>query len=225
MSQLSTLESVTLSSACPKCGIAKTSGKFSCCARGGAWFKNCGDVGDARFAHTWTEGIRACKSEFCGLNCGGGIDTSVSNVNTRNFTEVPTTTGLSAVRSSNTCPKCGTVKKSGKFSCCARGGAWFKKCGDADDTKWNHTWIEGIEACKMFLSSDSVESPLQVTLHNVGVIVNPSNTTQSGLSTDQHINIYRPGGMSDTGIAGAENCVGLAKFLTYIYIMSVISLK
>ena len=47
-----------------------------------------------------------------------------------------------------TCPKCGTTKKSGKLSCCARGGAWFKKCGDGGDTKFEHTWTEGIQACK-----------------------------------------------------------------------------
>ena len=52
--------------ACPKCGTTKTSGRLSCCARGGAWFKNCGDVGDAKFSHSWIEGIQACKSKLCG---------------------------------------------------------------------------------------------------------------------------------------------------------------
>ena len=46
------------------------------------------------------------------------------------------------------CTKCGTIKKSGKRSCCARGGAWFKNCGDAGDTKFDHTWVQGIQACK-----------------------------------------------------------------------------
>ena len=46
------------------------------------------------------------------------------------------------------CPKCGTVKKSDKRSCCARGGAWFKNCGDAGDTQFDHTWLEGVQACK-----------------------------------------------------------------------------
>ena len=50
---------------CPKCGTAKKSGKRSCCTRGGAWFKKCGDPGDTNFAHTWFEGVQACKSEFC----------------------------------------------------------------------------------------------------------------------------------------------------------------
>ena len=49
---------------CPKCGIAKISGRLSCCARGGAWLRKCGDAGDSNFDHTWIEGIRACQSEF-----------------------------------------------------------------------------------------------------------------------------------------------------------------
>ena len=45
------------------------------------------------------------------------------------------------------CFKCGT-KKSGKLSCCAPGGAWFKKCGDAGESNFDHTWAEGVQACK-----------------------------------------------------------------------------
>ena len=57
-------------------------------------------------------------------------------------TDTPIPTG------SGTCPKCGTVKKSGKRSCCAPGGAWVNKCGNDGDSKFDHTWIEGIVACK-----------------------------------------------------------------------------
>ena len=46
------------------------------------------------------------------------------------------------------CPRCGTIGKSGKMSCCGRGGAWFKHCGGAVNTKRQHTWYEGIQACK-----------------------------------------------------------------------------
>ena len=53
----------TISPACPKCATNKAS-KRSCCARGGAWFKNCGDSGNTKFDHTWAEGIQACKSRF-----------------------------------------------------------------------------------------------------------------------------------------------------------------
>ena len=48
-------------SACPRCGTIKKSGQLNCCARGGAWFNECGDPGDSNFGHTWFEGIQACK--------------------------------------------------------------------------------------------------------------------------------------------------------------------
>ena len=48
-------------SVCPKCGMKKKSGKRSCCFSGGAWFKKCGEAGDANFDHSWMEGIRACE--------------------------------------------------------------------------------------------------------------------------------------------------------------------
>ena len=51
------------------------------------------------------------------------------------------------------CTKCGITNKTGRHSCCARGGAWFKNCGDADDTQFDHTWIQGMQACKSKLWS------------------------------------------------------------------------
>merc|ERR1712032_818518 len=61
--------------------------------------------------------------------------------------------GIQACQSQRTttvpsgCPKCGT-DKSGKHSCCSRGGSWFKKCGKPGDSKYVHTWAEGVQACK-----------------------------------------------------------------------------
>ena len=60
-------------------------------------------------------------------------------------TETPTPTVTPP--STSTCPKCGVNKKNGKRSCCLRGGAWFKQCGDPGGKKF-HTWSEGIETCK-----------------------------------------------------------------------------
>ena len=48
---------------CSKCGTTNNFGKLSCCTRGGAWFKNCGDPGDSNFGHTWSEGVAACESK------------------------------------------------------------------------------------------------------------------------------------------------------------------
>ena len=49
---------------------------------------------------------------------------------------------------SSECPRCGTITKSGKMSCCGRGGSWVKSCGRAGKTKLQHTWYEGIQSCK-----------------------------------------------------------------------------
>ena len=46
------------------------------------------------------------------------------------------------------CLACGTIKKSDKLSCCARGGSWFGKCGATANAQVQHTWHEGIQACK-----------------------------------------------------------------------------
>ena len=46
------------------------------------------------------------------------------------------------------CPKCGTFAKSGRKSCCAPGGAWFKNCGGARNKSVGHKWFEGVAACK-----------------------------------------------------------------------------
>ena len=46
------------------------------------------------------------------------------------------------------CPRCGIIGKSDKMSCCARGGSWFKNCGGAGNARLQHTWYDGIQACK-----------------------------------------------------------------------------
>ena len=65
------------------------------------------------------------------------------------------------------CPKCGMFKTSGKLSCCARGGAWFDKCGENGDPSSHHTWAEGIEACNSFPAKAQAQFMLskQATAH------------------------------------------------------------
>ena len=48
---------------CPKCGT-DFFGNPSCCAIGGTWFSNCGEPGNAKFDHTWREGIKVCKRKY-----------------------------------------------------------------------------------------------------------------------------------------------------------------
>ena len=54
------------------------------------------------------------------------------------------------------CHKCGTIEKSGKHSCCGRGGSWYKNCGAAGSANSDHTWHEGIRACKARLQYKTV---------------------------------------------------------------------
>ena len=42
----------------------RKSGRVSCCAPGGAWFKNCGGLGSKFLNHRWSEGVKACKRKF-----------------------------------------------------------------------------------------------------------------------------------------------------------------
>ena len=57
---------------------------------------------------------------------------------------------------SSVCLKCGAIAKSGKVSCCGRGGSWFGNCGSALHAKLDHSWYEGIRSCKALRRSKSV---------------------------------------------------------------------
>ena len=48
------------------------------------------------------------------------------------------------------------MKKSGKISCCGRGGSWFGKCRSVGDVQVGHTWYEGLQACKAQTKSKTV---------------------------------------------------------------------
>ena len=63
--------------------------------------------------------------------------------------------GVGAVPVTATCPKCGK-SKAGKLTCCVRGGAWFRNCGNPGDPKFEHTWTEGIESCNRKLLYDTM---------------------------------------------------------------------
>ena len=127
------------SNTCSKCATFRRTGKVSCCAPGGAWFDDCGDADETDFGHTWFEGLQACQSTYSSDRVIG-MSFLLSLFMHAVLPEAPS--------ASSTCSKCGTIKKSGKSSCCAPGGAWFKKCGDAGDSDFDYTWMDGIKACQ-----------------------------------------------------------------------------
>ena len=66
----------------------------------------------------------------------------------RTCAELTTTSATTTPTIKKTCPVCSTFKKSDQFSCCAPGGAWFSKCGGTLRGVSEHTWMEGVDACK-----------------------------------------------------------------------------
>ena len=113
------------------------------------------------------------------------------------------------------CVKCAT-NKVGKYSCCARGGAWFKNCGDVGDTKFDHTWTEGIEACKSLITVVSVESPVEDILRHVGTMVYPLNSAHTQNTNYQQTDKYRVGIVSNVGPTDCQDYVRLVKVVVCV---------
>ena len=122
--------------------------------------------------------------------------------------DAPVTTSASAP----SCPKCGTVKKSGKRSCCARGGSWFKNCGDVGDSGVDHTWGEGMQACQ------SLESPQAMMSHEEAILPLLNNSSVAREEpTQEHANIYHPGDVSGAVRTDSQGCVNVMKmFLLFV---------
>ena len=72
------------------------------------------------------------------------------------------------------------TKKSGKLSCCGRGGSWFGDCGSAGDVNAGHTWYEGIRACQAGQFQTAAAQQLHFTKVNVNTA---SNNTSMGMET------------------------------------------
>ena len=62
--------------------------------------------------------------------------------------QTPTATTTTTTIMSYACPKCVRIEKSGKMSCCSRGGSWFGTCGSGVNSNLEHTWYEGVRVCK-----------------------------------------------------------------------------
>ena len=92
------------------------------------------------------------------------------------YTPAATTTTINSV-----CPKCGIIAKSGKISCCGRGGSWFKNCGSAGNVKLDHTWYEGIRACKARAQSKRAIGQQLNADHQQNI--DSSNTSANGIIT------------------------------------------
>ena len=86
-------------------------------------------------------------------------------------------------RTAPVCPKCAAIKKSGKLSCCAPGGAWFNNCGTSGNSNTDHTWVEGMQACKDVVGVFSVKAEAQFAS------INQTTTTQQLNDVEKQKNI------------------------------------
>ena len=77
---------------------------------------------------------------------------------------VTTTTTINSV-----CHECGTIRRSGKISCCGPGGSWFGNCTSVGNAHFGHTWHAGIQACKARQSQVAVSQHLHASLENPSV--------------------------------------------------------
>ena len=80
------------------------------------------------------------------------------------------TPAVSTPSITSVCPECGTMKKSGKRTCCGSGGSWFGKCGSAGNANIGHTWYEGIRACEAQQSKAVISHQLHVLLPKSNVL-------------------------------------------------------
>ena len=110
---------------------------------------------------------------------------------------------------SNTCPKCGTVKKTKQLSCCAPGGAWVNKCGNTGNQNFDHTWSDGIRSC-----SFAAQARPQIMLRHE-TTQSQSNTT--GEHDGPQENIIDPTGNSDFTFVDTTNSEGwnLSKIVSF----------
>ena len=83
-------------------------------------------------------------------------------------------------------------------NCCGGGGAWFNKCGNPDDSEFNHTWSEGIGACSAEVGSIIMSEVIDSTSHNV----------MSMLSCDQASDY-----MGINVIDGGQTCESVVVFM------------
>ena len=131
---------------------------------------------------------------------------------------------LLATRNNKHCSKCGSTKQSGKQSCCARGGAWFENCGDVGDTQFDHTWAEGIQACKGIGSLISAKSSLQGILHHVEHNAYPViNAKPQNTITRERMLIYHPGSVRNVSNMDSGDCASPTKALVCTLSLFIIS--
>ena len=139
------------------------------------------------------------------------------------ITEINAQTISYTVRiSKSMCVKCGTFKTTGQRSCCARGGAWFKKCGDAGNMTSAHTWTEGIQICEGLSRSSPSKSSSQIMRGHVESVNSTISITTTRADAHHTMRIrYRDGVIPNMGSTDPGNCaVALVKVVVVCVLLA-----
>ena len=107
-----------------------------------------------------------------------------------------------------TCQKCAVANKAGLLSCCAPGGSWFQECGSSGDSRFGHTWIEGIRVC-LDIASDNLQE--QAALVNGTSYASEDN----GLLTDASDGAFA---IRDDGNSKGSRALSISFFLVTLFI-------
>ena len=124
---------------------------------------------------------------------------------------------MTETRIAPVCPKCAAIKKSGKLSCCAPGGAWFKNCGTIRNSNTDHTWVEGMQACKDVVGLFSVKAEAQFASINQTTTTQQLNDVEKQRNIDSTIDT-----MYDVSTGNSKESVQLyhtVVFTSFLFIM------
>ena len=100
------------------------------------------------------------------------------------------------------------MKKSGKISCCGRGGSWFGNCRSEPDVRVGHTWHEGLQACKARAQSKTViEQQLNGARQHEKGLFNGTGNAHSKTA----ITAVKPLGFTSAPIADASLIIASAQ--------------
>ena len=108
-----------------------------------------------------------------------------------------------------------------------RGGAWFKKCGDVGDSKFEHTWSEGIQVCEGFVdsvqSADQAQVMLSRVTSNTHAHLNVTKQTQENTvrveNVPEHENIESVGADNAFNVdtSDCKDCFKLSEIISFIF--------
>ena len=98
-----------------------------------------------------------------------------------------------------------------------RDGAWFKKCGDVGDSKFEHTWSEGIQVCEGFVDSVQSADQAQAMLSHVTSNTHAHlNVTKQAQENTVRVENVGADDVFNVGTSDCKDCFKLSEIISFI---------